>query len=159
MEEEGSAAATWVQDLIRDYQDKLTCGLYDAIYKLDRRSVGTLMRAQARACGAAFIDLADLRGPMPLDQFLERMRISGPSKVEIHREANVILWDEQHDGQCMCPFVRRQVIRLDRRLCICGAQWVKYLFENVANTPVDVDMVSSAATGARNCSFVVRIRE
>ncbi len=157
MEEEGSTGATWVQDLIRDYQDKLTCGLYDAIYKLDRRSLRSLMRAQAHACGAAFTDLTDLRGPLPLDQFIERMRMSG--LVEIHCEGNVILWDEQHNGKCMCPFVRRRVIRLDRRLCICGAQWVKYLFENVANTPVDVDMVSSAATGARNCSFVVRIRE
>ena len=37
----------WVLELIRDYQDKLTCGLYEAIYALDGPSVEGLMRAQA----------------------------------------------------------------------------------------------------------------
>lgn len=150
--------ATWAEDLIRDYQDKLTCGLYDAIYRLDGPSVDALMEAQARTCVGAFLELGTLKAPMSLDDFLQRIQIAGPSKIEIQREGNIIHWDEQHQGECVCPFVRRGVVRLDRHLCRCGAYWVKYLFEAVAQTAVDVDLVSSVATGSRNCSFVIKVR-
>lgn len=152
-------AATWVEDLMRDFQDKLTCGLYDAIYQLDTPVVNRLMRAQARTCTAAFIDLSGLRVPMPLDEFLQAIRIAGPSTVEIERVDDLIHWDEQHAGECVCPFVRRGVVRLDRHLCTCGAHWVKHLIETVTGTPVDVDIVNTVATGSRNCSFVIRVRQ
>ena len=159
MAETEAPAATWVEDFIRAYQDKLTCGLYEAIYRLDERSVDALMNAQARSCVGAFLDLGSLRVPMALDEFLHAMQIAGPSKIEIQREGNIIHWDEQHQGECACPFVRRGVVRLDRHLCRCGAYWVKHLFETVAQVQVDVEMIGSVATGTRNCSFVVKLRE
>lgn len=158
MSEPYDAPATWVQDVMRDFQDKLTRGLYEAIYALDPPSTHALMCAQGRACSAGFLELAGLRGPLSLEELLNTMRFSGPSQVDIHRDGNIIFWEERHEGECVCPFVRRGVIRLDRQLCICGAHWVKYLFEHLAATPVDVDIVSTVATGARNCFFVVRLR-
>ncbi len=95
---------------------------------------------------------------MDLDSFLDAMRTAGPSQVEIRREGDVIHWTELHGGQCVCPFVRRRVIRLDPKLCICGAYWVKHLFETVANTPVEVETVETAATGAENCRFRITIK-
>jgi hypothetical protein len=150
--------ADWVQQLIRDFQDKLTCGLYDAIYSLDQPNVDTLMRAQARTCVAAFLDLGTLRLPMPLDEFLQAMHIAGPSQIEITRDGDVIHWVEQHRGECACPYVKRGVIRLDPKLCICGGHWAKYLFEAVTQTDVDVEMLDTVATGAQNCAFRITVK-
>jgi hypothetical protein len=158
MDKHKPPAEDWVQELTRDFQDKLTCGLYDAIYQLDQGSVETLMRAQAHSCVGAFLELGTLRTPMSLDAFLDAMRIAGPSQIDIEREGNVIHWSEQHDGQCVCPFVRRGVVRLDPKLCLCGAHWVKELFRTVTHTEVDVEILETAATGARNCSFLITVQ-
>jgi predicted hydrocarbon binding protein len=158
MDESQGQAPDWIQQLIRDYQDILTCGLYEAIYTLDDRSVETLMRAQGRTCAGAFLKLSDLHSPMALDDFLKAMRIAAPSKIEIQRDGDVIEWIELHQGECVCPFVRRKVVRLDPKLCICGAQWVQHLFETVAHTRVEVETVETVATGAQNCHYRVRIK-
>ena len=147
-----------MQDLIRDYQDKLTCGLYEAIYRLDQRSVDTLMQSQARSCVAAFVELGGMQVPMQLDAFLEAMRLAGPSKIDIRREGNVIHWTEEHHGECPCPFVRREVIRLHPTLCICATHWMRHLFETVAKTQVEVKTVETVATGADNCRFRISVK-
>ncbi|HEX7406111.1 MAG TPA: hypothetical protein VF515_00535, partial [Candidatus Binatia bacterium] len=117
MADEQGPAPDWIQNLIRDFQDTLTCGLYEAIYKLDDPSAERLMQAQARTCVGAFLKLSDLRIPMELDEFLHAMRTAGPSQVDIQRQGDVIDWIEQHHGECVCPFVRRKVVRLDPKLC------------------------------------------
>jgi hypothetical protein len=155
MDESPGQAPDWIQQLIRDYQDTLTCGLYEAIYKLDGRSVETLMRAQGRTCAGAFLKLSDVHSPMALDDFLKVMRTAAPSKIEIRRDGDVIEWIELHQGECVCPFVRRKVVRLDPKLCICGAQWVQHLFESIAHTRVEVETVETVATGAQNCHYRV----
>ncbi|MFQ5472414.1 MAG: hypothetical protein ACE5FA_05975 [Dehalococcoidia bacterium] len=149
--------AKWVEELMRDYQDKLTCGLYESIYALDGDSVNALMKGQARTCASAFIDLAGLPVSMELAAFLDRMLISSPSQLEIRREGDVIYWTEVHHGECVCPLIRRDVIRLNQKLCLCGAHWVKDLFERVADTRVEVETVETVATGADNCRFRITI--
>ena len=109
MENSQGQAADWVQTLMRDFQDKLTCGLYETIYGLDASSRDTLMEGQARACVSAFLELADMPAGMELDAFLSAMRTGGPSQVEIRREGDVIHWTELHGGQCVCPFVRPSI--------------------------------------------------
>ena len=150
-------AGDWVQAMVRDYQDKLTSGLYEAIYTLDGPSQDRLMECQAQTCVAAFVNLTGLPVPMDLDSFLTAMSTTGPSQVKIEREGNIIHWTELHSGQCVCPFVRRQVIRLDPALCVCGAHWVKHLFETVANTRVEVETVETVATGSENCRFRITV--
>ncbi len=158
MKDQQGDPATWVQELVRDYQDKLTCGLYDAIYQLDERSVERLMQAQARTCVGAFLEFADLSPSMALDDFLQAVRTAGPSPIDIRRDGDVIEWVERHEGECVCPFVRRKVVRLDPKLCICGAHWVQQLFAAVAQTPVEVETVATAATGSQNCHFRIHIK-
>jgi hypothetical protein len=62
--------AEWVQKLIRDFQDKLTCGLYETIYDLGAPTRDTLMEGQARACVSAFLEMADMPAGMEMDSFL-----------------------------------------------------------------------------------------
>ncbi len=156
---DGKAAdpADWVLDLIRDYQDKLTCGLFEAIYRLDRAAVEPLMQAQAKTCVSAFLDLGTLRIPMELGEFLQAVRTAGPSQIEINTDGDVIHWTELHRGQCVCPFVRRGVVRLDAKLCVCGAYWIKHLFESITEVPVEVETIETVATGAENCRFRITL--
>ena len=151
-------AGDWVEVLMRDYQDKLTHGLYEAMYGLDGASIDALMEGQARTCVSAFVELAGLPVPMDLGAFLQKMRTAGPSRIEIRREGDTIYWREQHKGECVCPLVRRSVIRLDPKLCVCGEYWVQYLFESVAHTPVDVETVATVATGAEDCEFRITLK-
>jgi hypothetical protein len=107
------------------------------------------MEGRARTCVSAFAALAGLPAPMDLGAFLETMRTAGPSRIEIRREGDTIYWREQHQGECVCPLVRRSVVRLDPKLCMCGAYWVQYLFGTVTQPPVDVETVTTVATGGR----------
>ncbi len=150
-------SATWVETLMRDFQDRLTCGLYEAIYDLERPAVERLMQAQARTCVAAFLDISGLRVPMELDEFLRVICSVAPSQIDIECNGRVIEWIERHEGQCICPFVRRGVVRLDPKLCLCGAHWVQVLFEVAAGTLVRVETVSTVADGAQDCHFRITL--
>jgi hypothetical protein len=158
MEKSEGQAAEWVQDLMRDFQNKLTCGLYDGIYELDGAPLDTLMDAQARSCVTAFVDMTSMTEPMDIDSFLERMRSSGPSQLDVQREGDVIHWTELHRGECVCPLIRLEVIRLDPKLCICGALWVKHLFRRVTGAEVEIETLETAATGSQNCAFRITLQ-
>jgi hypothetical protein len=80
MEEPQSQTAEWVENLLRDFQDKLTCGLYETLYTMDDSSVDTLMEGQARTCVSAFVDLTSMSVPMDLDSFLETMAQAAPAR-------------------------------------------------------------------------------
>lgn len=157
MEKAEGEAAEWVQNMMRDYQNKLTRGLFETIYEADAPCADGIMDGLAKSCVAAFIDLSSIDVPMDLGAFLEHMRTSGPSQVDIQRDGNVIHWNELHKGECVCPLIRLDVIRLDPKLCVCGAQWVKRLFKVAAGTDVEVETVETAATGAQNCSFRITV--
>ena len=148
----------WIQGLIRDYQDKLTCGLYEGIYRLEDGHLDALMQGQAHTCVAAFLDLTGLPHPMSVDDFLRAMRTAGPSQIEIQREGDVIHWTELHYGECVCPFIRRGVVRLDAKLCVCGEHWVRQLFQTVAGVAVDVETIETVATGSQNCRFRITLK-
>ncbi len=158
MDQPQGEAADWVEKLMRDFQDKLTGGLFETIYKMDDAAVDTLMEGEAQTCVSAFIDLTSMSVPMGLDSFLKTMQTSGPSKVRVERDGDVILWTELHQGKCVCPLVTRDVISLDPKLCICGAYWVKHLFKTAANTEVDVETIETVANGAENCCFRITIK-
>lgn len=158
MESMKDTTPDWVANLIRDFQDKITRGVYEAIYDLEGQPLEHLMTRQARARGAAFLGLVGFTERMEVDEFLARIRVSGPSQIEIRRDGDVIDWTELHAGQCVCPLVKRGAIRLDRKLCLCGAGWVKYLFEPVTEVPVDVETVETVAAGSMNCRFEVRLK-
>lgn len=144
-----------VDEELRSYQDKLTCGLYEAVYSLDDASLDAIMKCQAQTCVAAFLDLAGLPTPMDLDSFREAMRTAQPMGAEIEQEGDVIYWTQNQRSQCVCPLVQRGVIRLDPKLCACSAYWVKYLFEEIGNTPVQVEIIETVARGGHACRFKI----
>jgi hypothetical protein len=144
-----------VDEELRCYQDRLTCGLYEAIYDLDDASRDTVMKRQAQTCVAAFLDLAGLPTPMDLDSFRRAMRDAQPIGAEIRKEGNVLHWTQNQRNQCVCPLVQRRAVRLDPKLCVCSAYWVRYLFEEIGHTPVRVEIVETVARGGQTCRFKI----
>jgi hypothetical protein len=152
--------ADWVERLMAEYRDRLTGGLFAGIYQLEGEPLQTVMDAQADTCMQAFIALHDIPADLDLDAFLECMRTTGPSRIVLDRpDADTLLWNEMHEGVCVCPHVRQGVIALDPKLCSCGATWVRLLVERHARRHASVSLVESVATGAQNCVYRITLGE
>lgn len=150
-------ADDWIEQLMRDYQDTVTRGAYQGIYELDEQARDGVMRCQAHACVGAFVRLYDLREDLDLEAFLARMATGGPSKIRIRRDGDTILWEEQHEGQCMCPLVRREVIPLHPALCSCAVHWLRMLVERHFQGKARVELLDSVAQGGENCVFRITL--
>ncbi len=147
----------WLAEALRNFQDAITKGTFEGIYSLDGEALDRVMHDQAEACVHAFVELFGIPADLDLDAFLEHMKYGGSSKVAIERDGNDILWREEHHGECMCPLVKRGVIRLDEKLCVCAINWLRMLVERHTDEPVRVELVESVAGGAENCTFRVRV--
>lgn len=123
----------WVEQLMRSFRDQLVGSLYEGVYALDGAPLRRVMDAQAEACVHAFVALPDIPSDYDFEAFLERMKTSGPSRVRIDRVSDdELLWTELHDGECVCPHVRQNVVRLDRssacavrRGCACSSSGMR----------------------------------
>jgi hypothetical protein len=147
----------WIQQAIRDFQDKITRGTYDGIYALPDDARDRVMEAQARSCVHACIELFAIPADLDLEGFLEHMKLGGSGKVDIQRDGDVIVFDEHRGGECMCPLVKRAVIRLEPALCGCGVHWIRMLFERHTDRPVSVELIDSVAQGSRNCRYRITL--
>ena len=147
----------WIEKLLRSYQDEITKGAYDAIYALDDEVRDHLMQSQANACVHAFTNLFAIPKELVLDEFLERMKYGGSSKVDMHRTDDTIEWVERHEGECMCPLVKRGAARLAPELCGCAVHWLRMLVQRHTEKTVAVELVESVATGARDCAFRIKL--
>jgi hypothetical protein len=157
---DGESGAIWVEDLMRRFRDGLVRGLYDGLYQLEGEPLRTVMDAQAEVCVHAFTALADIPADLSFDEFLERMKIAGPSRVRVERRGgDELLWTELHAGECVCPHVRQGIIGLDPKLCLCGETWVRLLVERHAHRRATVELVESVATGAQNCVYRITLGE
>lgn len=150
----GAAPPDWVSELMAAYRDRLVGGLYSGIYRLEGAPLREVMDAQAETCMQAFVALHDIPPDLDLDGFLERMKTAGPGRVRIDRlGGGEFLWTELHEGACVCPHVRQNIIPLDAKLCLCGETWVRLLVERHARRHARVSLVESVATGARDCVY------
>jgi hypothetical protein len=148
------------EKLIRDFQDRITRGAYEGIYALDEAARDGVMQCQAHACVRAFTELYQISDDLDLDGFLEKMTMGGSSRIRIQREdPNTILWEELHEGECMCAFVTREVIPLEPGLCSCAVHWLRMLVERHVVGPVKVELLDSAAQGSENCVFRIEIED
>jgi hypothetical protein len=146
-----------VERMVRDFQDRIFSGTWKGICKIDDAARDQVLECQAASCVKAFAELYRIPRDLELNEFLEKMRMGGSSQVLIERNGDEILWSEQHEGRCVCPLVTREVIPLGPELCDCAAHWVRMLFERHARTRVAVELVESAALGAQNCVFRVKV--
>lgn len=147
-----------LEAMLQEYQDKLTHGIYEAIYDLDEASLESIMRCQAHTCLDAFLDFSGVPSRMSLEDLADAVRDVEPLGGDIERRGDVIRWTGNQRGECACPLVRKGVIRLDPKLCDCSKHWVQHLFDRVAHTPVNVEIIETVATGGSACSFEITLR-
>jgi len=157
MEHSRVRAADIAPEVVTEYRDKLTRSLLEAICKLDGPCREALWDAQAHTCLTTFFDLTALPAQMDLDAFLQAMHTAGTGQVDITREGDTIYWIERREGQCICPFVRLEVVNLNPILCRCSAHWVMHLLKIVTDTSVEVEVLDTVATGDESCSFRLTI--
>ncbi|MFQ5352656.1 MAG: hypothetical protein ACE5D3_06250 [Candidatus Binatia bacterium] len=150
-------AEDWLDKLLGDFQNAITRGTYEGLSLLDEGSRDTVMEAQARSCVKAYAELFDIPAELSLEDFLEKMAFGGSSKVNIERDGDTIIWEEEHNGECMCPLVKRGGVDLDSMLCSCAVHWLRMLVQRHTDRRVAVELIDSVANGAQNCSFRVRI--
>jgi hypothetical protein len=148
-----------VERILRDFQDRILSGTYEGIYALDERSRESVMECQARSCTRAFVELYQIPEDLDLDAFLAHMETGGSSRIRTRREGHTVLWEELHEGRCICPMVTRGVIPLEPALCRCAVHWLRMLFERHVRGPVHVELLDSAALGDQNCTFRVTIED
>lgn len=151
--------ADWIEELKREFQDDITRGTFSGLMKLEHEQLDPVMECQAQACMESFVKLYDLPAHLDLDTFLKRIRTGGPSKIEIEREGDTILWRELHEGHCMCPLVSREVVPLSKGLCQCSIHWVRKLIERHAGRHARVELAESVAGGGQNCVFRIQLGE
>lgn len=145
---------------MRQFQDRLVGGLYRGLYELEGVPLRRVMDAQADTCAQAFVALHQIPPHLDLEQFLERMKTAGPSRITVERHGDdTLLWTEWHEGECVCPHVRRGTIPLDPKLCLCGETWVRLLIERHARRHAHVALSESVATGAKNCVYRITLGE
>jgi hypothetical protein len=153
-----ASGAHWVEELMRSFRDKLVGGMYEGVYALEGEPLRQVMDAQADVCMQAFVALMEIPRDLDFDGFMDRMKTSGPSKIQLDRIGDdELLWTELHEGECVCPHVRQGIIRLDPKLCLCGETWVRLLVERHARRQAQVEMVESVATGAMNCVYRISL--
>ena len=116
-----------VEELVRNFQDRIVSGTWKGLCGLDEASFDGVMACQATSCAQAYVQLFQIPDTLDLDAFLERMALGGSSKIEFQRDGNTILWNEIHGGECMCPLVKRGVVPLEPGLCRCAVHWVRDL--------------------------------
>jgi hypothetical protein len=150
----------WIEQALRGFQDAITKGAYEGIYSLEEPVRDRVLESQAKSCVNAFTELFGISKDLTLDEFIEKMRYGGSSKVEVTREGeDTIIWDEQHEGQCMCPLVKRNVVPLSPELCGCASHWLRMLVQRHTDKKVSVELMNAVASGSRNCTFRVHLGE
>lgn len=149
----------FMEELLRSHCEEIVGGLYRAFLKMDPATLEPVLAEQAAACCARFLRLVDLPPDLDLDGFLARMERVGPGRIRIERNGPEILWREEHEGQCACPLVRREIVPLNDRLCLCAAFWLKGLIETFYRRPVTVELVETIASGASGCTFRIRLQQ
>lgn len=153
-----SRPADWVEELRRDFQDRIVAGTYQGLLQLDDQTQDRVMQCQARTCMEGFVELYDLDASLDLDRFLDRIANgAGPSEIDIERDGETIVWRERHHGQCMCPLVARGVVPANEMLCRCSVHWVRMLIERHARRPAEVELAESVARGDQDCVFRIRL--
>jgi len=152
-------AEDWIEELLRQYQDVVTRGVYEGIYRLDEEARASVLACQGRVCCEEFVKLYDIPADLDLETFFTRMATGGPSRIRIQRDGDTILWEELHEGQCMCPLVKRGVVPLQPELCVCAVHWLRLLIERHARRSAKVELLESVARGSESCVFRVTLGE
>lgn len=88
-----------------------------------------------------------------LDEFLDRL----DKEDWIQRDGNVV-YATMAFGRCVCPIVGNIPLgQLPPTWCNCFSGYLKALFEDTLGRPVDVVLIESLRSGAKQCTFRITL--
>jgi len=99
-----------------------------------------------------------------LEEFLEAEQKNPMAGTKLAREGDNLLWyftprSFRTPMRCFCGLLRGlpQNEKISRSYCNCSKGFVKKYWEGVLGRPVDVDMLQSAVSGAKECKFSIHL--
>ena len=95
-----------------------------------------------------------------MEEFLEKASNYEVKKGEIEyklKDAKTIIGIF---NRCFCGQVKQTKIPFKNKIyCQCSAEFHKQFFEAALEKPIEVELIQSIISGAKNCKFVIRIKE
>lgn len=99
-----------------------------------------------------------------LDEFLEAEQKKPMAGTRLERQSDRLNWyftpqSFKTPMRCFCGLLRGlpQDETISRSYCNCSRGFVKKYWEGVLGKPVEVDVLQTAVTGARECKFSIHI--
>ena len=99
-----------------------------------------------------------------LDDFLEAEKKTPMVGTKLERQGDKLFWYFMPQSfktpvRCFCGLVRGlpQNETISRSYCNCSKGFVKKYWEGVLGKPVDVEVMQTAVSGAKECKFAIHI--
>ena len=99
-----------------------------------------------------------------LDDFLEAEKKKPMVGTKLERQGDKLFWYFMPQSfktpvRCFCGLVRGlpQKETISRSYCNCSKGFVKKYWEGVLGKPVDVEVMQTAVSGAKECKFAIHI--
>jgi predicted hydrocarbon binding protein len=139
----------------REFTRSWVCALAANIrQELDEKAKMSLMESCGRACArSASTESAKACGGDMAKLLSQMGKWVGKSNVRREGDSVHVVYDK-----CYCRLDDDLSEQLGHMHCYCSRGWLKEMFETVAGTPVNVDLLQSIRRGDAECRFIVRLR-
>ena len=94
------------------------------------------------------------------DEFMEAEEKNPAKGTKLVRDGNVLYQyytPQSYGVRCYCEMVAAAEGEVSQTYCHCSKGFVKKLWEAVLEKPVDVELVQSVISGAKECKFAIHI--
>jgi predicted hydrocarbon binding protein len=129
--------------------------------KLDKNVTKNFAQKTMESCGRKCIAKSTIKRALKLYQqskdledFLSKLNQTGIGGGHLKRKGTQIT---ARYIQCYCGWVSGSEGPIPMTYCFCSAGWYKELFEKTLGKPVEVTILQSIASGAKDCRFIIDI--
>ena len=98
--------------------------------------------------------LAEYQGR--IEAFCQFLSVKWNWKVSYNKAAQVITADE-NKSECVCPLVKRQIVKDSGSLCACSEGFAEKMFNVVTGKPVKATVVRSILRDGQSCIYVINL--
>jgi predicted hydrocarbon binding protein len=95
-----------------------------------------------------------------VDEFLEAEQQNSVKGTRLVREGDILyqFYRPQELGvKCFCSLVNATEEKISLTYCHCSKGFVKKLWESVLERPVEVSLIQSVISGAKECKFAIQL--
>ncbi|MFX0168971.1 MAG: hypothetical protein ACFE89_06360 [Candidatus Hodarchaeota archaeon] len=67
--------------------------------------------------------------------------------------------ESKRRAYCHCGWIRTSTDPISKTFCFCGSGWYKTLWEGILDKPVQVEVITTIASGDDECAFAIHLPE